>query len=472
MATSTFEYSFVVGGDRDTEVNQAEGRRIANSLAETARQNPDKKLTKVDLSGRQWSLEGAQEVAAQLGPLVKHVRKVKLDDMVAGVNQNEALKVLELFSDLFAWEGLLSVSLSDNAIGALGVPKCKSILTNTLEELYLCNAGMCEDNMRLLAETLAGSKCLRAIHVTRNMISIKGAEHFATLVKGCHMLKDINYSGNRPQLRGTRAICEALGESTMQLLKLTLSDGTLFSEYEANGVQGLCKVLARSPQLTHLDLSDLDMTDDGMKPVAYAILDGNAPLEYLNVDHNDLSKKSCGALSRVLACNQESLRIFSANENEDMRSGVATLVRGYTSNRSVLQTLSLKKTGLNGDGVIALATARTDGHLPSVTSLTVCNTNLSEDNITALVNAFRGALQLEEGDSDEEGDDDAQASTESHDDSAEDNEDAIDGRGAGRPEDIAILSQRFEERRQEAYSEEVTKKDMEAMSQQLNEMHH
>jgi len=403
MATTCGEFALVAEGRRTTPVTGEEAVRIVNGFREVCAENEGRVLTSVDLSCRTYREDGVAMIAAFLTPeLVKNVTTFKGDDMIAGIKEESALRILKSICDIFLACPLEIVNLSDNALGNKGLTACDSVLgqQNGLKELYLLNNGLATESMEVLEQQLAGSKELHTIRFENNMVGQVGARNFANIVRTCPKLRDIMYSQVRAGTAGSLAVCEALAENTnLRLVKLNISGGKLFSDSEQDGREAICKVLRRSPELIELDISDSELTDEGMDQVSEAILDGNASLEKLNVSENELTPACCELLANVLRQNRATLQVFQAYTNELTSEGVEILMAVYDSDDAALQVVNLNENELGHRAAVALSRVT----LPAIRTVKLSGNGFVLRDVTRLENRFGDVLEeLEDNDSDAE----------------------------------------------------------------------
>lgn len=398
-------FSLSAKGDRITPVDEDEAIRIVEQMRKVCDENAGATLTKVDLSCRTYREEGADIIASFFSPeLVQNVTTFKGDDMIASVPEKPALCILKRICDIFRNSPLEVVNLSDNALGSKGLEACDSVLGQQkgLKELYLLNNGIATESMELLRDMLAGSEHLETLHFHNNMVGPEGAVHFAEIVASCPSLSDIRYTHVRAGVEGTRVVCEALVANTdFKLEKLDLSGCKLFHEEEPDGIECMCEFLrTKCESLTHLDISDCELTDDGMIPIAEALLESAALLVSLNVAENELTAESCRLLAEALEKLLPSLQVLNCETNEMTSKGVKYLMAPFTASKVVaLRILNFNTNGIGHKGAVALAQA----HLPAIETVELSGNGFPLRDVTRLQTAFGDALEeMEDNYSDED----------------------------------------------------------------------
>lgn len=252
-------YALVVGGDRNIPVDAEEAQHIVDRLAVVVAENEGKILTTVNLGCRTYREDGVTVLQDFFSPdLVKNVTILHLDDLIAGVQTHPALRILRAICGMFHNCTVKYVDLSDNALGNRGLEACDSVLgrQNKLEYVKFEDNGLAAESMAVLEQQLAGSEHLRSIKFENNMVGPEGAEHFAGIVRSCPMLEDIKYAHVRARNAGTRAVLQAIVDNaSLNLKRLDLNGGKLFSEEEDDGIDLLGQALAQNPQLVILILA-------------------------------------------------------------------------------------------------------------------------------------------------------------------------------------------------------------------------
>ncbi len=159
--------------------------------------------------------------------------------------EEEALKVMEILCEVFRDRQLVSIDLSDNAIGEKGIDSCRCILEGKirLRSLKMCNDGLSSSAMERVTEILGRGDNLETLHFFNNMSGSGGATALAEFMSFCPVLKDLRFSGTRAGLEGSLEFASALAVSPSVrnglLVNLDLADNT----FGVEGAHSLAQVL-------------------------------------------------------------------------------------------------------------------------------------------------------------------------------------------------------------------------------------
>ncbi|KAM8843400.1 NLR family CARD domain-containing protein 3-like isoform 2-T2 [Synchiropus picturatus] len=112
-----------------------------------------------------------------------------------------------------------------------------------------------------------------------------------------------------------------------------------------------------SSSLTHLDLSDNQLLDSGVKLLCTGLESPRCHLETLRLRLCGLSESSCPPLASVLSSPSSKLTHLDLSDNQLLDSGVKLLCAGLESPHCHLETLSLSGCLISEEGCASLASA-------------------------------------------------------------------------------------------------------------------
>lgn len=369
-------------------------------------------------------------------PIANTLKFVDLHDVIASQEETVGLEVLQTFSEMLSTSHLIDLDLSDNAMGSKGVTACATILggapaIHSLERLTLCNNGLSSDTMNEVADLLTqenDGKCiamnLSKLHFFNNMSGNEGCIAFERIMTRCtNKLADVRFSGTRARVEGSKYITNVLkflsdSGNLENLTHLDLADNT-FCEHEC--YECLADAIKSCVNLSHLNINDCSIGDDGIQLICNALVLSNAQLQELIMGGNEITAFGAKAIAKLVKNVNKTLVKFSVEDNELTSRGIKRIVDAFGSD-SVIQHLVLNscECGIIG-GEAILGMAERLNEKSSIRSLEL-NGNAFPEHLVEKFEEIFGNNLSEMDDNDEEEDFDADLEEESEDEEERDEE--------------------------------------------------
>ncbi|CAM9674236.1 unnamed protein product [Chrysoparadoxa australica] len=421
---------------------------VSSKRAEELLEKADAKAETICLSGKSYDAEAAAVIAEALKGMQK-VKHADLSDMIAGRPEALALEVLELICGGLAGRQLLTLNLSDNAMGEKGINACKAVLEGqkSLQSLKMCNDGLSASAMELMRDILLASSPtqLETLHFFNNMSGDGGAKALAQVLQHCPKLSDLRFSGTRAGSEGSIAVAKALelcpAVDAGRLVSLDLADnsfGTEGAEALAKAIGQFAVLLEKNQKgLTCLNLRDGALGDDGAVLVTAALAKAAAGLTSLDLSGNDLTAKSMSSLARCLR-GKPSLIYLGVEENELGSSGAVRLSKGLAG-LTALKKIQLSTNEIGSRGGVAVVKSLMSTSTESLTSLELNGNGLSAEALQHVQRMLESAGKLEclgEMDDNDEDFDDEEEDEEEEEEEEEDEANQVDEADADQLEGL------------------------------------
>ena len=307
--------------------------------------------------------------------LVREVelKNVTIEDIVLLKN---LLPLLTAPRDIEIW-GRVTNALEVNSIES---PIHRINFTENLHSLTLVNMNLTAKCAALIAESLHHSPNLHKLCLSWNPLH-SGVSHLA---KNLHHTPRLTILELGLVKMGEKE-CAALAASLQYLKKLEELD--MSNNAVGHGIIELAKNLSNVPNLTRLRLSHTNMGEDEASALA-------ASLQYLNkLKELNMSKNAVGHGIIELAKNLSNvpnltrLRLSHTNMGEDEASALAASLQYLNK----LKELNMSKNAV-GHGIIELA--KNLSNVPNLTRLRLSDTNMGEDEASALARALKDVPEL------------------------------------------------------------------------------
>ena len=374
------------------------------------------KYTKLNLSNKSYSDVAAAAIGEALSLTCTHVVIANISDMIAGRQEEEALRALKSICDGLAECVLEKVECDDNAMGRPGVIACAAVLRQkSLRSLSLKNDGLSGEAAEELAAILLGEpeeafNCppLETFHYHNNMSGDEGAIAIARIVRCCPQLKNFQFSTTRTKHKGCLEIAEALASlETNRFEVLDLSDNS----FGGPCVAPLGSFLARQSSMTALFLRDSGIGEVGLDSLAPSMIMSGAPMIKLDLSGNDFETECGNALVSIVSKFAPTLEELYLDDN-CFESEVGSALAKCIAKCSKLRILHVNNCELTALGAYRLA--RAVSSIPTFITLEMDGNMICGSGVEAIETLMNSAGKrlVEMEDNDDDGDDDLQGELE------------------------------------------------------------
>mmetsp|Transcript_10076 Transcript_10076/g.18988 ORF Transcript_10076/g.18988 Transcript_10076/m.18988 type:complete len:514 (-) Transcript_10076:111-1652(-) len=343
------------GSGSATELSIADGNRepLTKDRAEALLEPllaPGAQFTKVTLSTKSFGAESSEVARKALANNAATLVEADLSDIIAGRPEAEALASLTKVCSGLLTARLISLDLSDNALGEKGVRACADILKaqTALQSLAFQNDGISVHAASALLEILPAPQNLKRLHFYNNMTGDEGAFSIAQVLAKATGMEDFRMSSTRVMEQGGMVLAKAIAQGR-SLIKLDLKDNSLGEEAGC----ALAYVLQAHPNLRHLNLSETALGNKGTVAIVTTLAASAPNLEVLELACNELTSSGAKKLAPALA-QMKSLKKLVLSENEMGEKGSLVIARALSCCEA-LEELEVSECQIGRLGAVALA---------------------------------------------------------------------------------------------------------------------
>ncbi|XP_007506439.1 NACHT, LRR and PYD domains-containing protein 14 [Monodelphis domestica] len=199
------------------------------------------------------------------------------------------------------------------------------------------NLQLGDDGMKLLCEALRHPQCnLQYLRLRSCALTEACCPDLALALTCNQSLSHLDMGGNQLLDRGVQVLCEALSQPKCRLQSLLLPACGL----TAGVCQDLSAALTSNQSLTRLCLASNSLRDDGLKVLSSALKSPECPLQRLALWSCELTAEGCQALSAALHSNKN-LTHLDLGENDLRDDGMKLLCEALGQPQCPLQALDM-----------------------------------------------------------------------------------------------------------------------------------
>ncbi|GFZ08832.1 RAN GTPase activating protein 2 [Actinidia rufa] len=335
-----------VGGPHETLFDISKGHQafiVAEEAQEFLRpvKEPGNSYTKICFSNRSFDLDAAHIAGPILESVKDRLREVDLSNFIAGRPKDEALEVMNVFSEAL------------------------------------------EEAAKAVCELIPSTEKLRILQFHNDMTGDEEAVAISKIVKHSPLLEDFRCSSTRVDFEGCVALSEALGTST-HLKKLDLRNSMF-------GVEVLSKVILNHTNLTEVYLTYQKLEDDGAIAIVNALKYSGPSLEVLDMAGNDITAKAAPCLAACIT-EKQLLTKLNLSENELKDAGAIQISKALQINHDQLKEVDMSTNKIRRAGARVLAQA-VEGK-PEFKLLNIDGNFISDEGIDELKRIFKASPDL------------------------------------------------------------------------------
>ena len=344
----------------------------------------------------------------------KHEFKCYTDQLKDSLESNDKLHAITLCgingSDLSSFKEILSCTTTVNTInvalkqatsGVLIKSTYNNININICGELYKCTpesinvSGQNIDDQTIsyIAFGLQNNTDLKSLNISQNVITDTGLLAVGSSLNDNATLLDLDISNNPFTSQGINEFVKAirlnwnLNIETLNFSELSISDGdanvigdyvndnrtllhfcmSKLGEFSSEGAKMFVDACQNNKTLIVLDISEINLTDDGA--VALSACINNNVIQEMYLSKNKITKKGAKILAKAFK-NNVSLNTFDISENSITNKGIIHFLKKINKNKGS----KLRKLLVMGNIITKSCTRQIEECCKDIcTPLTVCS---------------------------------------------------------------------------------------------------
>ena len=357
-------------------------------------------IRRLKLSTKSFGAEAAQVVHDALSAGGGALCELDASDVIAGRDEEEALRALRIICGGIAKTKVRTLDLSDNAMGEKGLRACAEALQlPSLQKISLQNVGLSVHASGALDEVVGGNAAnLRGLYLKNNMSDDAGAVSIAKIISRAPLLEEFRMVSSRVKEVGCEALCGALA-ACGNLSALDLSDNPFCDK------AGPCvSACVRTKSMRSFSLNDMNLGDEAAAEVIESLSTSAPSLEVLELGGNELTKDAMQSLVSCILARSTRLRKLAVPDNELKDAGAIRLAAALPPS---LETIDMSSCEIGRAGAVAVAEAVKD--FPGLKSVNLDCNFISDEGveiIQSLLGTKLGSLEDNDPDGYEEEDDD------------------------------------------------------------------
>jgi len=270
-------------------------------------------------------------------------------------NRLRDIEIKAIFAAVKDKTALQVIDLSCNDITDVGAQHiCQFLHGNTsLVALALKGNEFGDEGCRLLCQAVKFNRSLKVLDLSHNPLGRKGATpHLAELLETNEGLDDLDVTRTGIDLVGAATICAAMRRNnTIQTLRM--GDLAGFQVVESDFPSHVGRMLQHNSTLKSLDISKVQLRDEGMGIITEDLLKYNRTLTSLTLSSNKISMEGAKAIGKLLS-EGTTLAHLNMSSNQLGDEGGVIIAQSLLYN-SGLESLDMTSCKMRDEGLTALA---------------------------------------------------------------------------------------------------------------------